>query len=861
VTGLARRRSGGWWRPGARRAVSGGLTGLLAIPVVLALTGAGGLPRSRVELSGGGAWLASPTQGLVTLIDGASEQVVGSVRAPGARAGDDLSVAQQGSSAYVVNSARGTVSRVDGGTYEASAPVRFGGGGAGGLLQVYPGTTSGYVVDGQRRVASVIDPKTLRVRDRLALTAQPGPGQSVVDSAGRLWVVGAGGLTWFDQSGQHVQPELGGTAARLVLIGGHPVLVDLSRSRVGWLTDDGTISSWSCLQLPAGEQTSLLGSTSLGRVLAAVPATGTLVLSGSGNDGCGVTVDIGRPGDAFGPLVETGGFLFVPNRSLGRTTIVDLSSRQVVADLAIVKPGAHLELLAKDGVVFYNDLDSDRAGVIRLDGGKWRPGKALRKFNPAKAGDGLLLPGGNQANGGKPANQPGTKKPQPKPDDPQQADPKNPDPGSTDPNQPPPDQSGPNPPGGGNPDPSNPDPNNPDPTPSPTPTDPGTGPPPPPPPTPPVINSLTWTPDPVGRGQDVTFSADVTNTTGATWSWVIVDPANGSSLQQQATPDQATFNLPPGSPANLEIRLDVSNQAGAAPTMTKPFTTTSSTVPQITSLTANPDPAGIGQQVTFHAVESKVGANADRWVWVINGPGGASVSPQVAPGVDLVETFDRAGQYTVTLTVEFDGATDRRSVPVTVADDATLTAVSGSPVDLRGGPQTVQVRLANSFVAQTVQVTKAAWLSVSDTSIPVQPNGTATVTVSVTGTPPADGVNGNALTFQLTNGQSVAYAVQVNIAPVITSMSCLATQLGQIPVTHFSVSATDADPGTLTAVIHVASATFTMQRLSAGNGEALFGFDRQINLVPKADTWTVVVTDSSGLQKTQTAPRNDCWPP
>ncbi len=53
-------------------------------------------------------------------------------------------------------------------------------------------------------------------------------------------------------------------------------------SRAGELGDDGSVRSWSCLDVPAGDDVQLIGSTALGRVLAAVPATGTLVIAGDG---------------------------------------------------------------------------------------------------------------------------------------------------------------------------------------------------------------------------------------------------------------------------------------------------------------------------------------------------------------------------------------------------------------------------------------------------------------------------------------------------------------------------------------------------------------------------------------------------
>src|SRR6266487_2915991 len=228
-----------------RSTAAGGLAALLLASLVAAAFGHG-YPASRVSLAGGGAWLASASQGVVTLIDGASEQVVGSVAAPGAARGDALSVVQSGASAYVVDGTQGTVSRVDGATYEASAPVRFGA--PNEAPQVYAGSGALYIVDGGRRVASVTDPLSLRVRQRLSLAAQPGPGQSVVDGKGRLWVVdaGSGVLTRFDGHGKLSRRDVADQASQLVLVRGEPVLVDVNRGRLGRVAADGTVDSWSC---------------------------------------------------------------------------------------------------------------------------------------------------------------------------------------------------------------------------------------------------------------------------------------------------------------------------------------------------------------------------------------------------------------------------------------------------------------------------------------------------------------------------------------------------------------------------------------------------------------------------------------
>jgi DNA-binding beta-propeller fold protein YncE len=465
-----------------RSTAAGGLAALL-LSLVAAAFGHG-YPASRVSLSGGGAWLASASEGIVTLIDGASDQVVGSIRAPGAGRGDALSVVQSGQSAYVVNRSAGTVSQVDGATYEPSAPVRFGAGG--NSPDVYPGGGALYVVDGGRRLASVTDPRSLEVRQRLSLAAQPGPGQSVVDEHGRLWIVdgAGGGLTRVGGGDKQVRLGVGDRSSQLVLVRGEPVLIDLSHRRLGSLTATGTVRSWSCLEVRPDEPVCLLGSATSARVFAAVPATGTLVVSSLQGGDCSTTVVVGERGDDFGPLAEAAGFVFVPNRSTGHIAVVDATAGRVAADLAVVKRDSRLELIAKDGFVFYNDVDGDQAGVIRFEGGEWRAGRGLKKYGAADGGKGLLTPaGGAQENAPPPPDTPGqnTGKPEDRgtpPQDNRQQPPPGPKPGTGTPTGPPPVVA-------------------------------------------PVIRDITWSPGTPVRGLPATFTGQVANADGASWRWTL----------------------------------------------------------------------------------------------------------------------------------------------------------------------------------------------------------------------------------------------------------------------------------------------------------------------------------------------------
>jgi hypothetical protein len=742
------------FRTSGRLLLSGVLAAVVAVPVGLALAGAAGVPRHEITLTSGGAWLASPGQGIVTLIDGASEQVVGALRAPAAKAGDPLSVVQDGTNAFIANPAQGTVSRVDGRTYETSAAVQFAA--PRGLVAVLAGGPGLYVVDGQRRVASIADPKTLAVRAKLSLAAQPGSGQSVVDSAGRLWVVDGGGLTWFDGGDKHVRTEVGDAGSRLVLVQGQPVLVDPLRRRLGSVGAAGSVGAWSCLDVRAGDGAQVLGSSVSAQVYGVVPQTGSLVVGGLGRDDCATSVEVGKPGDAFGPLVEVGRYVFVPNRTSGRTVVVEVEARQVVASLDVVAPGAKLELTAKDGLVFYNDLDGDRAGVIKFDGEQWRQGKDLRKYNRSDLGAGILTPAGQDGKGTRKAP---AKPAQPRP--PREPDPTTP---PTDNAPPPPDlpaQTGPQ-------------------LPSP-PNDPGVPAPPsssgnPPAAAAPVIRGITLDPPTVVRDRPATFTATVDN--GPTdWHWTIEDPG-GAVVFESTDADKTTFTLPAGTADNLTVTLDVSNAAGAAAPKTVPFQTTSSGTPQVSGPNASNDTPGIGEQVRFDATESVAG-DRGQWAWTVTNLDTGAVLVDSQPGTSgapFQQAFPAAGRFRVSLAVSFDGATGTGIADVTVTDKCVLTVTSAT-VDLTGNTRdgTAAAKWSNCLAAgfQPPTVTLPPWLRQTslDTS-PAGSDGTVTIGVSLQGHPP-DGANQPGVIGFKAGALSAAADVKINAAPTLSDFSCV----------------------------------------------------------------------------------------
>jgi hypothetical protein len=353
--------------------------------VVLAAVGAslavGGYRRSQVLLSSGTVWLASPG-GLVTLIDGPSEQVVGNVQTS-ARGPDAPEVVQTGNSALVVDQHGGAVSRIDGATYALTGPKRMG---QGGPLQVLPaGGGSAFVVDGGHGQAALVDTTTLVVRRTLRLGAEPGPDQAAVDGSGNLWVVDAGGLARIDQAGAVDRFHgVGNASSRLVTSQGAPVLVDVPGGRVGRIDDAGAVPSWQCTGLRFGSDPQLLPASGTSRVYAAVSDTGRLVTADLASDNCS-SIGLSSAGSVLARPVEDDGFVLVPDQTRARAIVVDPGPGRVVARESVGTPGRDVQLVAKDGLVFYNDVAGQDAGVVRFQDGQWVASPRVAKFAAGNA--------------------------------------------------------------------------------------------------------------------------------------------------------------------------------------------------------------------------------------------------------------------------------------------------------------------------------------------------------------------------------------------------------------------------------------------------------------------------------------------
>ncbi|MEU0880555.1 PKD domain-containing protein [Lentzea sp. NPDC005914] len=388
------------------------LLGALAVVVTTAaavVVVGPGYHASRVGMRSGTVWLASSHTGEATLVDGAAAEVTARVQV--AEKDTALTVAQRGSTAVVLNRETGQLSSVDGATEHVSPPVSVLPPSDG--LVVLPAPDALYVVDVHSGLAAVADPGTLAPRgepQRLAKAIRP--GNVGVDGRGRLWVLDdtTGDLVWLDQ-GERRTRSAATKSGRLAITDGKPVLVDTDRGTAELIDPEtGAVARSVRLDVRADDTTVIGGSADQARVLIATGSRGELV-SCAFDAGCTEPVRVGAAGAELGRPIEVDNHAVVPDHSTGQATIVNLAPARVVAQRQLFDRPARFELIARDGIVFFNDPGGDAAGVLELsgitrtitkytstdDGATPTPGRPGQADQVTKAGQqkkpGLGLPG------------------------------------------------------------------------------------------------------------------------------------------------------------------------------------------------------------------------------------------------------------------------------------------------------------------------------------------------------------------------------------------------------------------------------------------------------------------------------------
>jgi chitodextrinase len=506
-------------------------TTMLAVLGAVGVAGArGGYPADRPRLLSGSAWLPSSQVGQLTLLDGSSAEVAAQVQV--AKPGENLEAVQQGSTAYVVNRTTGTLRRVDGATFVATRPVSLIPG-ATDNLRAYAGPATLYALDAGRGVLAEADPGTLAGRGTpVSMAARLAAQSASIDDDGRLWVLDgeSGNLDWVRDGQRHTrQHATASDGGLLTLADGRPVVVD-PKTRTATVLDPLATGAGhrTDLDLRANDRIQVTGSPHAAR-LYVVASRGMLAVCELTESTCSRAVALGSGDADLGAAVENGGRVFVPDYTGGRVWIVDLNGLQVVAQPQVVPPGTRFQLLARDSLVFFNDPNSEHAGVIRLDGGIRR----VAKYDPGNPGAGLTrgengnLPGATSSS--PPTNHPSTPpstKPKPKTSTDPPTQPQPPQPGPQPQPQPQPSQTQPQP-----------GPSSASPSSSPSPSQSTSLPPPPPPPPPPALQ-ISASASPSEVDQDVVLAVRSTTApqpVSAQWDFGDGGTANGLTVNHRWT--------------------------------------------------------------------------------------------------------------------------------------------------------------------------------------------------------------------------------------------------------------------------------------------------------------------------------------
>ncbi len=358
------------------------MAGALVAGIVLAGRGE---PVHDVRLMSGAAWLPSSKVGQVTLLDGNTAEVAAQVQV--ASAGTSLDVAQQGSTAYAIDQSAGTVRRVDGATFDTGSPTEPIPDTKSGLT-VIPGPGVLYVLDGKRGVLATTDPKNLTRRgDLMTLASEMSARSATVDESGRLWTVDAktGDLSHVTDGRPIRRPGVAQPGQSVVVISdGTPVVADLAGRKlipVDPLTArPGTPIT---LDLRSSDTVQVSGSPHSDRLYLMV-SRGVLTICALAAGKCDTAIPL-TSGNEYGPAVEAAGRVFVPDYTTGEVLIIDPVAARVLAKSAVLTPSTRFQLLARDSVVFYNDTQSERAGVVHLDGSVLK----ADKYNPKDPQSGL----------------------------------------------------------------------------------------------------------------------------------------------------------------------------------------------------------------------------------------------------------------------------------------------------------------------------------------------------------------------------------------------------------------------------------------------------------------------------------------
>ncbi|GAA1558053.1 hypothetical protein GCM10009678_46290 [Actinomadura kijaniata] len=371
--------------------------GLVGALLVSALVYGVGMASAQYKISDVGSWLTATAKGMVVHVNGLSGKVDGKTDLPGTR-GHKIRIVQDGRTVLLVDDTTGVVSRIDPSQLKVEQSRRLGVG-----LQIVAGAGTAYSVDRYKGTVQQIDPFTLATVGQPA-ALRPPLGRAALDQRGTLWVpaAGEGRLVPF-QGGRQGQPvEIAGpsTALGLSIVAGMPVAVDSANAAAVVVRPEGAQK----VKLPGTvTQTAAAG----GVRLPAVADSLTVPLLGRGGEltlldtstGGYTSVALRASRHTLGEPQILGSKVYIPDETAGSLLVYDSATRRMEPHIPVSGRPGPLDVFVKDGLLWANDPNGDKALSIDSSGSR----KPIRKYeDKVPGGPRKPLPDDRGGNGGNP---------------------------------------------------------------------------------------------------------------------------------------------------------------------------------------------------------------------------------------------------------------------------------------------------------------------------------------------------------------------------------------------------------------------------------------------------------------------------
>ncbi|MEU6715183.1 hypothetical protein ABZ897_27270 [Nonomuraea sp. NPDC046802] len=347
------------------------IAGVVAVILVAAAAWFGvGVSSANPKLADVGAWLWTTAKGRIVHVNGLSGEVDGYLDD---KAGRKLRVVQDGGNVLLVDDRTGYVSRVEPSQLKVAQTRDFG---AAGLQLAVSGTT-GYAVDPAEGKVQQIDPATLNTVG--APITLPGPlGAARIDGGGRLWVpVTAKGEVVPVSGGRAATPlKVGepGEELSVTIAGSLPVVVNTRAATATMIGEDGGVGE---ITLPkevaraakGGALTPASTEGSLVPVLTPGEAGLLVVIDTASNSVQSTKFASADPAKLGVPQV-LGSKVYVPDQSSGSLIVWDSAEGGDPTKLQVAQGPGPVDVFVKDGLLWANDENGDKAIVIDPEGRK-----------------------------------------------------------------------------------------------------------------------------------------------------------------------------------------------------------------------------------------------------------------------------------------------------------------------------------------------------------------------------------------------------------------------------------------------------------------------------------------------------------